>query len=72
MFIAMVLTKLNSPLRLNLACLLDTFCTIGYKCFRPSSRKYFVSMSPFLRIVPYFLLAYFKGRVCAESNYVVP
>ncbi|TYK11081.1 ty3-gypsy retrotransposon protein [Cucumis melo var. makuwa] len=73
MFIAMVLTKLNSPLRLKLACLLDTLCTNKaiYSFSHPHVNTLSPWMSTFLRIVSSYLGLLQGESVSEESNYVV-
>ena len=46
----------------------------GYKCFHPSSRKYFVTMNVnFIEDGPFFLVSLLQGEnVSEESNYMLP
>ena len=73
LFIAMVLTKLNSSLGLRLACLLDTLCT--NKALNSFSHPHVNTVSmdgSFLEDRLFFLVSLLQGEsVSEESNYVV-
>ena len=65
MSIAIILTKLNSLIGLRLACLLGILCTneaINASIHLHASTS-LPWMSPLLKIILSFLLAYFMGRV---------
>ncbi|KAA0025434.1 putative mitochondrial protein [Cucumis melo var. makuwa] len=73
--IDMVLTKLNSPLELKLACLLGILCT--NEAINASNHLYISTllpwMSPFIEDCFFFLVSLLQGvSVSEESNYMLP